>query len=525
MNDPQLTGQSRTDSAGRSAALDRHRPRYHFLPPSGWMNDPNGLIQWEGRYHLFYQYSPEFGDVPASRRAATLKHWGHAVSDDLVHWEHWPVALTPTPGGPDKDGCYSGCAVDNDSVPTLVYTGVFPQCACIATSTDGLVTWMKHPANPVVAAPPDGLAVPGFRDHAVWRDDAPGPHDPMEIGGADRASSEADGWHQVIGSGIRGVGGTALHYTSPDLIRWRYRGQLLTGDAELTGAMWECPDFFPLGDRHVLMVSAHPGATAVVYWVGPYAAGAYDGVYRGRVDLGTCFYAPQSMLDEQGRRLMWGWLREGRPSAAQQSAGWSGTLSLPRVLDLDTAGRLRSVPAPELTALRGRRHAVGALDLNGNRSHLLPGVNGASLEVIAEFAPSATGKVGLGVYCSPDGAEQTQITYNFVNDRLELDCQQSSLDLATDRGVSGGPLFRDADAPLRLHVFLDGSVIEVFANGRAAATRVYPTRSDSVGVTVFGSEPRGSELYDDPADLRLTALAAWEMGAIWDDTEAIPERR
>ncbi len=483
--------------------LDRHRPRYHFLPPSGWMNDPNGLIQWAGRYHLFYQYSPEFGDVPASHRAATLKHWGHAVSDDLVHWEHWPVALTPTPGGPDKDGCYSGCAVDNDGVPTLVYTGVFPQCACIATSDDGLVTWTKHPANPVVAAPPDGLAVPGFRDHAVWRD---------------------DGWHQVIGSGIRGVGGTALHYTSPDLIRWRYRGQLLTGDAELTGAMWECPDFFPLGDQYVLMVSAHPGATAVVYWVGPYAAGAYDGAYRGRVDMGTCFYAPQSMGDDKGRRLMWGWLREGRPSAAQQAAGWSGTLSLPRVLDLDAAGRLRSVPGPELRALRGRRHTVGSLDLNGDQSHTLAGVTGGSLEIVAEFAPSATGKVGLGVFCSPDGAEQTQITYNFVNDRLELDCQDSSLDLTTDRGVSGGPLFRDANAPLRLHVFLDGSVIEVFANGRAAATRVYPTRPDSVGVTVFGSEPRGSELYDTPADLRLTSLEAWEMGAIWDSTEAIPER-
>ena len=262
----------------------------------------------------------------------------------------------------------------------------------------------------------------------------------------------------------------------------------------------------------------------MVYCVGPYAAGAYDGVYRGRVDLGTCFYAPQSMFDDQGRRLMWGWLREGRPSAAQQAAGWSGTLSLPRVLDLDAAGRLRSAPAPELTALRRRHHTFAALDLNGNRSHPLPGVTGAALEIVAEFAPSATGKVGLGVYCSPDGAEQTQITYNFANDRLELDCQRSSLDLTTDRGVSGGPLFRDANAPLRLHVFLDGSVIEVFANGRAAAARVYPTRPDSVGVTVFGCEPRGSECYDVPADLRLTSLEAWEMGAIWDGTETIPER-
>ena len=221
---------------------------------------------------------------------------------------------------------------------------------------------------------------------------------------------------------------------------------------------------------------------------------------------------------------MWGWLREGRPSAAQQAAGWSGALSLPRVLDLDAAGRLRSAPAPELTALRRRHHTFASLDLNGNRSHTLPGVTGAALEIVAEFAPSATGKVGLGVSCSPDGAEQTQITYNFANDRLELDCQQSSLDLTTDRGVSGGPLFRDANAPLRLHVFLDGSVIEVFANGRAAAARAYPTRPDSVGVTVFGCEPRGSECYDVPADLRLTSLEAWEMSAIWDGTETILER-
>ncbi len=508
------------------------------------MNDPNGLIRWEGRYHLFYQYAPAFGDVASSARAATLKHWGHAVSDDLVHWEHWPVALAPTPGGPDKDGCYSGCAVDNNGIPTLIYTGVFPQCTCIATSTDGLVTWTKHPANPVIAAPPAGLAVPGFRDHAVWRDDVPGLHSPLETGGADQPSSADDGWHQVIGSGIRGVGGTVLHYTSPDLLHWSYRGPLLTGDAELTNAMWECPDFFPLdgltvrsapssapqgleradltGHQHVLIVSAHPGATAVVYFVGPYAAGTYDGVYRGRVDLGTCFYAPQSMHDDKGRRLMWGWLREGRPSADQQAAGWSGVLSLPRVLTLDAAGRLQAEPAPELAALRRRRHTFASLDLNGNRSHPLPGVTGASLEMVAEFAPSATGMVGLGVYCSPDGAEQTLITYNFTNDRLGLDCQQSSLDLTTDRRSSGGPLFRDENAPLRLHMFLDGSVLEVFANGRAAAARVYPTRPDSVGIRVFGRPPSPSERSHTPADLRMTSLEAWEMSAIWDGTETIP---
>ena len=435
--------------------------------------------------------------------AANGKHWGHAVSDDLVHWEHWPIALAPTPGGPDKDGCYSGCAVDNDGEPTLVYTGVFPQCACIATSTDGLMTWTKHPANPVIAGPPSGLTVLGFRDHAVWR--------------------EADGWHQVIGAGIRGVGGTALHYTSPDLVNWVYRGQLLTGNAGHTNAMWECPDFFPLDGRHLLVVSAHPGATAVAYCAGPYVDGTFEGAYRGQVDLGASFYAPQSLLDDQGRRLMWGWLREGRTPAAQQAAGWSGVMSLPRVLSLDGSGRLQSAPAPEFATLRRQHRPFAALDLNGNRSHTLEGAAGTSLELVAEFAPSATGTVGLAVRSSPDGLEQTLSTYNFASDRLALDCQLSSLNLATDRGLSGGPLFRDGNAPLRLHVFLDGSVIEVFANGRAAATRVYPTRPDSVGVRVFGHEPKPSERFATEEDLRLTSLNVWELGAIWDGTEFIPE--
>ena len=107
------------------AAMDMHRPRYHFLPPANWMNDPNGLIQWQGKVHMFYQHNP---DAPFW----ALMHWGHAVSEDGVHWTHLPIALAPTSGGPDKDGCFSGCAVDNDGVPTLVYTGVRPECQCIA---------------------------------------------------------------------------------------------------------------------------------------------------------------------------------------------------------------------------------------------------------------------------------------------------------------------------------------------------------------------------------------------------------
>src|SRR5947209_10067528 len=111
-----------------------HRPAFHFLPERNWMNDPNGLIEWQGQTHLFYQYNPH-GAFPDTI------HWGHAVSADRVHWQHLPIALAPTPGGPDAGGCWTGSAVDNAGLPTLIYTGVHPQVVCLAASTDGLLTW------------------------------------------------------------------------------------------------------------------------------------------------------------------------------------------------------------------------------------------------------------------------------------------------------------------------------------------------------------------------------------------------
>jgi beta-fructofuranosidase len=101
----------------RKLAHDFHRPSYHFLPPANWMNDPNGLIQWGNQYHLFFQHNPESAGFGTMR-------WGHAVSNDLIHWRDLPLALTPTPGGPDERGCWSGCAVNNNGVPTIIYTAV-----------------------------------------------------------------------------------------------------------------------------------------------------------------------------------------------------------------------------------------------------------------------------------------------------------------------------------------------------------------------------------------------------------------
>lgn len=143
-------------------AQDPLRPQYHFLPAANWMNDPNGPIYYRGNYHLFYQYNPNgafWGTM----------HWGHAVSKDMLHWKHLPIAFAPTPGGYDKDGVFSGSAVIHNGTPTMIFTGVSPEVQCIATGNSDMTVWKKEP-QPVIAAPPPGMKVTGFRDPAPWRE-------------------------------------------------------------------------------------------------------------------------------------------------------------------------------------------------------------------------------------------------------------------------------------------------------------------------------------------------------------------
>lgn len=453
---------------------DPHRPQYHFMPAANWMNDPNGLIQWNGLYHLFYQYNPN-GPVHETM------HWGHAVSGDLVRWEHLPVALSPTPGGPDEDGCYSGCAVDDSGTPTLVYTGVRgdEQLPCIARTTDPelLTTWEKAPENPVISRPPPALDTVAFRDHCAWK--------------------EREYWYQVIGSGIEGVGGAALLYRSPDLVHWEYLHPLHVGSEEdpiWTGTMWECPDFFPLGDKHVLVVSVyHEGSLFyAAYFTGTYTDRNFTPESQGIVDHGGCFYAPQSMTDDRGRRIMLGWLREGRDEETVLDSGWAGVMSLPRVLSLHPDGRLGAEPAPELQTLRGKHYVFQSTDLAPDSSSLLDEIYGDRLEIIAEFEVCDTGRFGVRVRCSPDGEEDTRVSYGRETGRISVG-QSESVSL---------PWIASGET-VRLHIFVDRSVIEVFAdNGRVClAESVYPTRPDSLGIGLFAHGGRA----------RLRSMEVWEL--------------
>ncbi len=460
-------------------AGDRHRPGFHFLPPSNWLNDPNGLIHWRGRYHLFYQYNP---DAPRWG----LIRWGHAVSDDLVGWRDLPVALAPEPGGPDEDGCWSGCAVDLDGRPVLIYTGVGAagQRPCAAFGDDELLVWHKHPGNPLIASPPPEAHQREFRDHVVWR--------------------EADGWYQLIGAALSGTGGTALLYRSDDLLAWEYLHPLCTSDGAAVGELWECPDFFPLDGRHILIVSPLP-QRQTLWQAGRYAGHRFAPERGELLDLGGLFYAPQSFRDSAGRRLMFGWIQEGRDEAAQQAAGWSGVMSLPRVLALLPDGRLGQAPVPELERLRGPVRRFGHTPLAAGVPLRLEGVRGDSLELDVEIDPGDAVALVLRLRCSPDRREHTDLVWDRAAGRLEIDRRESSLAAGVQRDIQGGACPPTPGRPLRLRVFLDRSVVEVFAEGRALASRIYPELPDSQGVEL---EARGGAAA-------LRAAAFYEMSSTW----------
>jgi beta-fructofuranosidase len=389
------------------------------------------------------------------------------------------MALAPTPGGPDKDGCWSGSAFINNGVPTLVYTGVSPQVQCLAASDDDMLRWKKSSANPVVGAPPAGLAVTGFRDPSIWR--------------------EGGSWRMSIGAGFEGQGGAVLLYASKDLEHWDYvhplfqappfeqRDSARAYEPNRDGDMWECPDFFPLGPKHVLLVSAQG---RVHYFVGTYADRKFQAETQGLIDGCGLHYASKTFEDDRGRRILWGWIRESRSHAAQNSAGWSGAISLPRVLSLDAADGLQMEPVPELVRLRARHHRIfHKKEVTGFVP--VPSIGGSSLEIQLAMDIGDAREGGISVRRSPDAAEETTISYEASTRQIVLNTTRSSLDPAAGGGTYRSPLNLRPGEELRLTVLLDASVVEVFANGRGCLTgRVYPTRSDSLGLGIIARSGR-----------------------------------
>jgi beta-fructofuranosidase len=446
---------------------DYLRPRYHFLPPNNWMNDPNGLIQWHGVYHLFYQHNPHgssWGRI----------HWGHASSLDLVNWEHHPIALTPGPESYDQDGCWSGCAVDDDGIPTVLYTGRKgnQEVVCLARADPLLNALYKHPDNPVITHAPPKLDTLGFRDPYVWR--------------------EGDRWNLLLGSGVRGTGGAVLLYTSQDLLRWEYQGLFCAGDGS-TGAMWECPIFFSLGDRHVLLVSTQSSERALAFiesyqdgilgdrhvllvstppqervlaFVGSYQEGAFAPESWHWADGGPALYAPRIMRDHRLRQIFFAWIKEERDVESQRQSGWSGVLSLPRIWRAGDVSAIAIEPAPELAQLRTNPRTL-AHELKGEGQILLPTNQHGQWELEIVLVQTA----GLLTLTMEEGKR--------VLTTIELDLARRCTRLWDPENSANiwAPFTAPAGAPIHLRCFFDHSVMECFVQEQVSLTkRVYPHR-------------------------------------------------
>lgn len=485
---------------------ETYRPQFHFSPEKNWMNDPNGLVFYKGEYHLFYQYNP-FGD--------TWGHmsWGHAVSPDMVHWKHLPVAL------PEERGVmiFSGSAVvDRNNSSGLctnadprdkscliaVYTGHQEgrQTQNIAYSNDRGRTWTKYSGNPLI-----DIGEADFRDpKVIW-------HAPTRR------------WVMVVSLSKQQK---IRFYGSTDLKKWEHLSDFGPAGAGAGDVLWECPDLFELpvtGDaanakKWVLLVNINPGAIAGGSG-GQYFVGHFDG--RGFtndnpadkilwVDYGKDFYAAQSWSDvphTDGRRLWLGWLSNWQYADKVPTRPWRNAQSIPRVVTLKRYPegiRIVQQPAAELRSLRGRHQRLLGRDI-AVVNKLLQKSAGDTLEIVAEFAPGTATEFGFKV--RKNLSEETLIGYDVTNQQMFVDRTRSGA-TSFDRNFPGrhaGPLTAE-NKRVRLHIFLDCSSVEVFGNdGQTVITDlIFPDRR-GIGV----------ELYAQGGSTQLVSLDIWKLRSAW----------
>ncbi len=456
------------------------RPAFHVTGTVGWINDPNGFSCYKGEYHLFYQYHPydtNWGPM----------HWGHVKTRDFICWERLPAAIAPDTET-DRDGCFSGSAVElADGRQMLVYTGVYQtrrsdgqmetfQQQCVAFG-DG-VNYEKYPGNPVLDGSdlPAGGSVLDFRDPKVWQ--------------------ESDGsFSMVVGNRTPDGSGAIRLFTSPDGTHWTYTGTLDASHNEY-GRMWECPDFFPLGGRQVMLVSPQEMTAAGLEFHAGFGSIALIGNYdsaahrfeRERVqsiDYGTDFYAPQTLESYDGRRIMIAWMQNWATTGCQpQGARWFGQMTLPRELTLRN-GRLVQNPVRELERYRGHKVSYKNLLVTGESN--LSGVSGRLMDLTVTVRP-VDGRASYQAFklrLAKDGQRETLIRYKVSNSTLRLDRTHSGFpyDIVNVRDFP----VRPQDGAVKLRVIMDRYSLEVFVNdGEQAATMaIYtPLSAQSVSFEV-----------------------------------------
>ncbi len=457
-------------SSRRKLASLPHRPAYHFVSPENMLNDPNGLCFWQGRWHLFYQAYPpdEFPDPQDIKKRR--QHWGHAVSEDLVHWRDLPYAIYP---GPERM-CFSGSTLVEEDRVIAFYPGIGAGQMVAVSDDPLLLNWDKM-----------GPVNSGHGDSDLWK--------------------EGDTYYGLVGRSL---------WASQDLKSWESRGEFLSALPFLRpdddGA---CPNFERIGDKHLLLFFSHSNGGQ--YFLGDYASQRFTPYAHGRFNHGRVapggVHAPSSAADGDGGVVNILNINDGR-----YSEDWDQIMSVPQRLTLGDDKLLRVRPIESLASLRREHRQVAKTVLPANKELVLESIRGNTMELELEIDPRESRWLQLNVLRSPDGEEQTSITfYNFEREltywyqtpgEVVLDGTRSStLPDVWIRPPERVVLRRDGE-PLRLRVFLDRSVVEVFVNDRQyLAMRVYPGRDDSFGVSL--------RAQGQPAVLQH--LNAWHLQPIW----------
>ena len=462
------------------------QPKFHVTGGIGWINDPNGIAPYKGEYHLFFQYYPydtKWGPM----------HWGHVKTRDFIRWERLPAALAPD-ADYDRDGCFSGSAVElPDGRHLLMYTGVRAvrrrngkieefQTQCVAIG-DG-VDYEKLDCNPVIDASliPEGGSVNDFRDPKIWR--------------------EGDRFFAAIGNRCADGSGTILIYRSEDAVHWEYVN-VLSACHNQYGRMWECPDLFELDGKDVLLVSPqemaaiglefHPG-NANVCLIGHYDRENFH-LMRERVqaiDYGLDFYAPQTLLTEDGRRVMIAWMQNWETSSCKpQELRFMGQMTLPRELSI-RGGRLYQTPVRELEQYRGVKIDYYNVLINGETS--LRGITGRYLDMTVTVRPGneSSPYKWFRLYVARDGEHFTMIRFRPDTSTIKVDRTHSGFphDIVNIREFP----VRTHNGELKLRVVMDRYCLELFVNdGESAASFVLYTPEEA-GAVSFSSE--GAVLLD-----------------------------
>ena len=482
-------------------AGDPHRPIYHYVNPEHRLNDPNGLCFWKGRWHLFYQAYP-----PEDPR----QHWGHAVSDDLIHWRDLPYAIYPNP----ERCCFSGATLVEEDRVIAMYHGTVVGNMVAVSDDPLLLNWEKVTGKAVIPINPDE-AVPPYRvfDPCIWKK-----------GGTYYSLSGGTLPHGPGGKRIR----ADFLWRSKDLAKWHYMHPFIEDDRYgRVGDDGACPYFWPIGHKHILLHYSHTSG-------GKYLLGDYDTTRDKFVvtdggdfnfgPSGPCgVHAPSATPDGNGGVVVIFNMNPGRPTK-----GWNQIMTLPRRLTLPPEGDvdpLRIEPAGDVESLRYDHQHVPTTNLPANREIVLSTIRGNAIEIVAEINPGSAPMVEMNVLRSGDAEEVTRIRFfknrgyrhrefgrtsphsRKVSSLITLDSSYSStLPDARSRAPETAPVFVDKNELLKLRVFVDRSVVEVFVNGRqCVAARVYPGRRDSVGVSL---RSRGT-------DATLKSLDAWQMKNIY----------